>query len=195
MARLQKGCVGILPAGALGVAFFHHLTGELTQIDGRVTFLERTGSASGATLRRAGTVRINDVTLTNPEIWRPDSLACFESGWLPEVVLVCTQPDQLLGLMRTVVRLLEQLEAAGALDDAVSEMPTFVLCSNGIYFQRVRQYFIEVLEEAITFGRLPELWPERMPRIVGRLLRGVTIQTGQREGTGADAVYRPGKRG
>ena len=34
-----------------------------------------------------------------------------------------------------------------------------------------------------------------MPRIVGRLLRGVTIQTGQREGTGADAVYRPGPRG
>jgi hypothetical protein len=195
MARLQKGTVGILPAGALGVAFFHHLTGELMQIDGRVTFLERTGSASGATLRRAGTVHIGDVTLTNPEIWRPDLLTCFAEGRLPEIVLVCTQPDQLLGLMRTIVRLLEQLETAGTLDDAVSEMPIFVLCSNGIYFQRVRQYFIEVLEEAITFGRLPELWPERMPRIVGRLLRGVTIQTGQREGEGANAIYRPGKRG
>jgi hypothetical protein len=34
-----------------------------------------------------------------------------------------------------------------------------------------------------------------MPRLVGRLLRGVTIQTGQRDGSGADAVYRPGPLG
>jgi len=192
---MKKGCVGILPAGALGVAFFYHLTNELSQIDGRVNFLERTGSPSGAALRKAGSLRVGEVTLTRPEIWRPDLLACFESNWLPEIVLVCTQPDQLLGLLRTIVHLLERLETAGALDDEVTEMPIFVLCSNGIYFQRVRQYFIEVLEEAITFGRLPELWPERMPRIVGRLLRGVTIQTGQREGEGANAIYRPGKRG
>jgi hypothetical protein len=195
MARLQKGCVGILPAGALGVGFFYHLTKELTRVDERVSFLQREGSASGAALRQAKAVRINDVLLERPEIWRPDLVTCFEEGWLPEIVLACTQPDQLLGLMRTIVRLLERFESAGTLDDAVSEMPVFVLCSNGIYFQRVRQYFIEVIEEAITFGRLPELWPDRMPRIVGRLLRGVTIQTGQREGAGADAIYRPGQRG
>jgi hypothetical protein len=195
MARLQTGDVGILPAGALGVAFFHHLTRELADVSGRVSFLEREGSRSGAALRAGGTLRIGEQTLASPHIWRPNLLACFDSGWLPEVVLVCTQPDQLLGMMKTIVRLLERLHVVGALDAAVSELPIFVLSSNGIYFQRVRQYFIEMIEEAITFGRLPELWPDRMPRIVGKLLRGVTIQTGQREGSGAAAVYRPGPRG
>lgn len=195
MGRVHHGCVGILPAGALGVAFFHHFTGELTRLDGSVSFLEREGSASGAALRTAGTLRIGDATIETARVARPDLLACFEAGWLPEIVLVCTQPDQLLGMMKTIVRLIERAHSAGVLDDAVSELPVFVLCSNGIYFQRVRQYFIELIEEATTFGRLPELWPERMPHIVGKLLRGVTIQTGQREGAGANAIYRPGPRG
>ena len=195
MGRVQKGCLGILPAGALGVAFFHHLTGELARLDGRVCFLEREGSASGAALCDAAALRIGDATIDLRRMARPDLLACFEVKWLPEIVLVCTQPDRLLGMMKTIVRLIERVHAAGALDEAVSELPVFVLCSNGIYFQRVRQYFIELIEEAITFGRLPELWPDRMPRIVGKLLRGVTIQTGQREGEGTQAIYRPGRRG
>ena len=195
MGRMQKGCVGILPAGALGVAFFHHLTGGLARLDGSVVFLEREGSASGAALRASGVLRIGEKTVEMGRVARPDLLACFDAGWLPEMVLVCTQPDQLLGMMKTIVRLIERVHSAGALDEAVAELPVFVLCSNGIYFQRVRQYFIELIEEAITFGRLPELWPERMPPIVGKLLRGVTIQTGQREGDGAAAIYRPGQRG
>ena len=195
MGRVHKGCVGILPVGALGVGFFHHLTGGLSRIDGSVCFLEREGSASGAALRLGGNVRIGETTLDFHKVARPDLLACFEAGWLPEIVLICTQPDQLLGMMKTIVRLIEHVHSAGALDDTVSELPVFVLCSNGIYFQRVRQYFIELIEEAIAFGKLPELWPERMPRIVGKLLRGVTIQTGQREGAGAAAIYRPGPRG
>ncbi len=195
MGRVHKGCLGILPAGALGVAFFHHLSGKLTRMDGSVCFLEREGSASGQALRASGTLRIGDATIDTRGIVRPDLLACFDAGWLPEIVLVCTQPDQLLGMMKTIVRLIERLHSTGTLDDAISELPVFVLCSNGIYFQRVRQYFIELIEEAITFGRLPELWPDRMPRIVGKLLRGVTIQTGQREGDGVGAIYRPGPRG
>ena len=195
MGRVQKGGLGILPAGALGVAFFHHLTGGLTRLDGGVCFLEREGSASGAALRASGVLRIGGESIDVARLVKPDLPACFAAGWLPEIVLVCTQPDQLLGMMKTIVRLIERVHSAGALDEAVSELPVFVLCSNGIYFQRVRQYFIELIEEAITFGRLPELWPERMPRIVGKLLRGVTIQTGQREGNGAEAIYRPGRRG
>ena len=195
MGRVHQGCLGILPAGALGVAFFYHLTGELARLDGSVCCLERQGSASGAALRSSGVLRIGDTVIDMQRVARPDLPACFEAGWLPEIVLVCTQPDQLLGMMKTIVRLIEHVHSAGALDDAVSELPVFVLCSNGIYFQRVRQYFIELIEEAITFGRLPELWPDRMPRIVGKLLRGVTIQTGLREGEGADAIYRPGQRG
>ncbi|MDQ3621089.1 MAG: hypothetical protein M3463_01160 [Verrucomicrobiota bacterium] len=199
MNRLHQGTVGILPAGALGVAFFFHLTRGLRAVDGRVCFLERRGSASGRALREGALLRVaaagRTETVKDPEIWRPDLLACSQAGWLPEIALVCTQPDQLLGVITSYVRLIEQLALSGSIDDAAAQLPALVLCSNGIYFQRVRQFFVERLEEATLLGRLPDLWPERMPRIIGCLLRGVTIQTGQREGSGPEAIYRPGAPG
>lgn len=199
MAIIRHGTVGIVPAGALGVAFYFHLTRELREVDDRVFFMERVGSASGAALRQRGALRIaqgGEVReVSHPAMWAPDLLRCADRGELPEVLLVCTQPDQLLGGVTNVVLLLERLHDAGTLDREVSQLPSFVLCSNGIYFQRVRQFLIEKLEESTLLGRLPDLWPEMMPRIVGRLLRGVTIQTGQREGAGPEAIYRPGPSG
>jgi hypothetical protein len=168
-------------------------------VDERVSFVARAGSRSGAALRERGRLRVaTDSTVrevAHPALFAPDLLGCAAAGFLPEVLLVCTQPDQLLGGIVHVVRLVEHLHEIGALDDEARQLPLFVLCSNGIYFQRVRQFFIEKLEESTLLGRLPDLWPDLMPQLVGRLLRGVTIQTGQREGSGADAVYRPGPRG
>lgn len=198
-ALLHDGTIGIVPAGALGVAFYFHLTRQLSQIDDRTAFLDRCGSRSSAALRAAGRLRIvRDgavQAVRHAEMWRPDLLACAEEGALPELLLVCTQPDQLLPEMTTAVRLIEWLHEHDALDPAATQLPAFVLCSNGIYFQRVRQFFIEKLEESTLLGRLPDLWPDTMPALVGKLLRGVTIQTGQREGSGPDAVYRPGPLG
>jgi hypothetical protein len=106
---------------------------------------------------------------------------------------VCTQPDQLLQFLASVVRLLEIFQANGK--KIIRSLPALVLCSNGIYFQRTRQFLVEKLEEATLLGRLPDLWPSAMPAIVGKLLRGVTIQTGHRDGSGSEAIYRPGTRG
>jgi hypothetical protein len=199
MALVHQGTVGIIPAGALGVAFYFHLTHELRAVDERVFFLARAGSASGAALRERGRLRIasgdNIREVTHPALFAPDLLGCAAAGFLPEVVLVCTQPDQLLAGITHIVRLIERLHETGALDEQAHQLPIFVLCSNGIYFQRVRQFFVEKLEESTLLGRLPDLWPGVMPQLVARLLRGVTIQTGQREGAGADAIYRPGPRG
>ena len=197
MTAIKPGTVGILPAGALGVAFFFHLTAELSRVDGRVFFVQRTRSVSGSSLRSDGALRLatrDGVTsLTNPAIWHADLPGCFEEGLLPEVLLICTQPDQILHVLNSCVRLLERAQQDGT--DLVEQLPLLVLCSNGIYFQRVRQFFIEKLEEATLMGRLPDLWPAAMPRLIARLLRGVTIQTGQREGSGPTAVYHPGPRG
>ena len=197
MALLREGTVGILPAGALGVAFFFHLTRGLHAAEGRVFLVAREGSMSGAALRAAARLHVveNGVLhdVAGAEWFAPDLRTCAAEARLPEVLLVCTQPDQLLGVIAEWVRLFETLHARGG--DAVPELPVLVLASNGIYFQRVRQVLIEKLEESTLLGRLPDLWPETMPRLVARLLRGVTIQTGQREGAGADAVYRPGARG
>jgi hypothetical protein len=195
---LRAGTVGILPAGALGVAFFHHLT-EGGAGAGRVFFMQRVGSQSAAAIREGRSLRIKanetiqDVSLA--DIWLPDLLRSAENGWLPEVILVCTQPDQLLGVVQNAVDLLVKLSDRLPMEEAIESVPCLVLCSNGIYFQRVRQVLVEKLEEATLFGRLPDLWPDSMPAIVAKLLRGVTIQTGQREGTGTAAVYIPGISG
>jgi hypothetical protein len=194
---LRRDTVGIVPAGALGVAFFYYLTDRLQRIDGSVALLERTGSASGSILRQGGVLRVQTAEglreIWDAQIWQPDLIECAGRGSLPEILLVCTQPDQLLQFLASVVRLLETLHAAGR--EIIRNLPTLILCSNGIYFQRTRQFLLEKLEEATLLGRLPDLWPVMMPMIIGKLLRGVTIQTGHREGAGADAIYRPGSRG
>lgn len=191
--------VGILPAGALGMSFFYHLTQQLQHLDNQVFFLERIGSESAKALRAQGECLVADDAGTHPlataDIFKSDILACFNAGYLPEVLLVCPNPDQLTGVIGNLVNLLEQAHQAGQLTSAALPFPIVVLCSNGIYFQRLRFLFLEKLEESVLFGRLPDLWPDLMPQIVARLLRGVTLQTGVREGSGETAVYRPGPRG
>jgi hypothetical protein len=197
MPSLREGAVGILPAGALGVSLFYHLTRQLNNTDGSVCFVARTGSASSQALSAQQKLRIADARgiheVAAGQLLKPDILCCAARGELPEVLIVCPNPDQLLGVITSFVELLEAVYGRGELEQF--PFPIIVLSSNGIYYQRLRQIFIEKLEEATLLGRLPDLWPDTMPRIVGRFLRGVTIQTGLREGSGADAIYRPGPPG
>src|SRR6267143_5231058 len=136
-----KGSVGITPAGALGVSFFYHLTQQLQKIDGRVFFLQRQGSASCAALQQKGELLIADATTVHhvptASLFKPGLLACFEAGSLPEVLLVCPNPDQLLGVVSEYVGLMEAAYEGGELENL--PLPIIVLCSNGIYFQRIRQ--------------------------------------------------------
>lgn len=197
---MRRGTIGILPVGALGVGFLFHLTRELTEIsDQQVVFLERQGSRSAQALRQAGEIVVAAADriyqLPTQTLLKPDLVTCHQSGELPEVVLICPNPDQILGVITTVVQVVEQISVQGDLEAEDLPLPLLVLCANGIYFQQVRQVLIEKLEESTLFGRLPDLWPELMPRIVCRLLRGVTIQTGVRRGSGQATIYYPGPRG
>jgi hypothetical protein len=199
MGSLLQNSVGIQPPGALGVSLFHHLTAGSTRIEEDVFFLERPGSASAAALRACGELRIARVKdilrLPTAGLLKPDLIQCRRQHTLPEVLLVCPNPDQLLGVLDQLVALIEVLFQKEPRLETPLPIPIVVLCSNGIYFQRVRLVFIEKIEEATLLGRLPDLWPDRIPLIVGRLLRGVTIQTGIRESAGGTTLYRPGPRG
>ncbi len=191
--------IGILPSGALGMSYFYHLTRHLQQLDGQVSFLERTGSQSAKALRAKGECLVADEAgihrLPTEQCCKADLQTCFADGWLPEILLVCPNPDQLNAVIGDLVNLLERVHNSGQLNPAELPFPIVVLCSNGIYFQRLRLLFLEKLEESVLFGRLPDLWPDLMPPIIGRMLRGVTLQTGIREGSGGSSVYRPGPRG
>ncbi|MBL9168921.1 MAG: hypothetical protein JNN07_14370 [Verrucomicrobiales bacterium] len=199
MSRCIPESIGILPAGALGVGFFYHLTARLTQLDGSVFFVDRPGSSSGLSLRARGELNIEKEGGTQRVplggLLKPDLLNCAEQNMLPEVLLACPNPDQLLPILSECVALVEHAHERSELSTTSLPIPLLVLSSNGIYFQRIRQVLIEKLEESTLLGRLPDLWPDLMPLLIGRLMRGVTIQTGIREGDGADAIYRPGPPG
>jgi hypothetical protein len=191
--------LGILPVGALGAAFFYHLTNRCTERLDLIQFIDRRGSTSNASRAQHGLLSITSSstsdavhTLPTEQICRADLIECARAGWIPDVILVCTQPDQLLPVIGDYVKLLEQLFRDMGLQGAVARLPLLVLSSNGIYHERVRRFLVEVLEESMLFGRLPDLWSDSMGLIVGKLLRGVTVQTGYREGTGAQAVFYAG---
>ncbi len=199
MSTRTTGTVGIVPTGALGVSLFYHLTHRLSRLDGRVFFVARPGSSSARALHDSSALCIADARGAHRLDLKPlldtHLLSDHGAGAPPEILIICPNPDQILSILLPCVRLLEIAHEQGQLAPDQLPLPLLVLCSNGIYFQRIRQVFIEALEESTLMGRLPDLWPDMMPRIVGRLLRGVTIQTGVRDGDGAQALYRPGPAG
>lgn len=199
MSTRTIGTVGIVPTGALGVSLFYHLTHRLSRLDGRVFFVARPGSSSARAFHDSSALCIADARgahrLELKPLLDPHLLSGQNAGPPPEILIICPNPDQILSILIPCVRLLEIAHEEGQLAPDQLPLPLLVLCSNGIYFQRIRQVFIEALEESTLMGRLPDLWPDLMPRIVGRLLRGVTIQTGVRDGDGAQALYRPGPAG
>lgn len=198
MPGILEGCVGILPPGALGVALFTHLTQRCRRLEGDVFFMERSGSASASQLRQEGQLHVafedGNVQIPTSQFFKSSLLHCFEQESLPELVLVATNPDQILEIIVSLVEVLESVVRRGGDANHALAFPATILCSNGIYFQRARQFFIEKIEEATLLGRLPDLWPHLMPVLVGRLMRGVTIQTGTRESRGGHTWYRPGPR-
>ena len=189
--------VGILPIGALGVAFFYHLTEGLRRVDGNVVLVQRRGAvdrwSGAATLRVEAPSGPIDLPLT--DLLVDDLAAIAGSPAMPDVILVTTNPDQLFTVLTEFVGVVEHEHREGRLESGRARLPVLVLCSNGIYFQRTRANFIELLEEATLLGRLPDLWPDLMPQLVGRVMRGVTIQTSVRRGSGPSALYRPGPSG
>src|SRR5262245_37709301 len=198
MPGILEGRVGILPPGALGVALFTHLTERCQRLDGGVCFLERPGSASASKLRGQGHIRValaeGEIHIPTGQFFKGVVLECFEGEGLPEIILVAANPDQLLEVITEMVGVLvASLGRAGGPKIPLA-FPAVILCANGIYFQRARLFFIEKLEEATLLGRVPDLWPHLMPVLVGRLLRGVTIQTGIRENRDGGTLYRPGPR-
>ncbi|BCM88591.1 hypothetical protein IAD21_00424 [Abditibacteriota bacterium] len=194
---MQRGSVAILSPGALGVSFFYHLTGELQRKDEQVFFVGLEHSRSINALLESG-LQISDGEtihhLPSEGLIFPTIQAAWDAGKRPEIILACPNPDQLLQVVSTFVALIERLWSEDP-EEGERKIPTIILSSNGIYFQRVRQMFVEKLEESILLGRLPDLWPDHMPTIVGHLLRGVTLQTGARQGAGATTIYHPGPNG
>jgi hypothetical protein len=191
--------VSIVPPGALGVGFAWQLQNSAPK--GTWCFRPRCENSSWlASFQHSGQLPLAvSINGTDPAVYNFPLAPSFRTepgGKRPDCVLFVGNPDQIIPFLRELVTRLESIWRENP-DRAflVEANPKVVLCSNGIYFQRMRQVWIELLEESTLLGRLPDLWPDMMPNLVGRLFRGVTLQTGQRLGSGNDAIYVPGPPG
>lgn len=133
-----------------------------------------------------------EVRVASNKVWAGTFTDAWNAGIMPRWVLICSNTDQILDYISEWIDLIVLQNEQNLLFPSASEVPALVLTANGIYFQRVRQILIEKLEEAELLGKLPDLWPDVMPKVVSRLIRGVTMQTSVRHGEGADAIYCPG---
>src|SRR5258707_635624 len=133
MQRPQMSSVGILPIGALGVAFHHHLTLRAGDLGQEVVFLSRHAGAQGERWSDASTVRIE-----TPAGSRNLPLAGRLAGTLPEaalagrlpgIILVCTNPDQLFDVVADFVAVIEHEHRMGGLLPGAEGLPLLVLCA------------------------------------------------------------------
>ncbi|MCK9391820.1 MAG: hypothetical protein M0Q01_09715 [Syntrophales bacterium] len=198
MPGICLNSIGIMPAGALGVAFYHHLTGGNLDRDD-VIFLDRPAGGDSTALRRSDSLHIKydgkSFTIPTQDRFLGGIIECYDEAKLPELIMVATNPDQIDSVLQGILLLLEWMRDEGTLESKPLEFPYFLFVANGIYFNRTRYRYVELLERAFMEGRLPDLWPDIAPQLVCRLMRGPTMVLGHRTGQGAGAVYHPGYKG
>jgi long-subunit acyl-CoA synthetase (AMP-forming) len=110
----------------------------------------------------------------------------------PEVLIVCCNPSQLPLLTADLVRFIESCADRGdlrSLDDIAAHVPILLILPNGILSDEIVQTYRKQLRDAALMDRLPGVTPEMIDVLIGRIVRGVSMQAGGRRGSGADAVY------
>ena len=111
---------------------------------------------------------------------------------MPELLLVCCNPDQLRLFTAEITRYLENLAERGRLgsiEDARREVPILLILPNGILSEQTVETYEEQLHESILLQRLPQAVDQMRPALLDRLVRGVSLQAGGRRGSGAETIY------
>jgi long-subunit acyl-CoA synthetase (AMP-forming) len=185
---LISGQLGVHPPGALGVGFFMHARADSligTSSDGITEALSEAGCLL---LEEQGEQRM--VPLRG-RIYA-NLMEADAKGALPELLLVCCNPNQLAGFTGEVTRFLESLAERDLLGSprAVREvMPIMLVLPNGVLHESAVNDFREQIEESILMDRLPAVTPETRDAILDRVVRGISLQAGGRRGSGRDTVY------
>jgi long-subunit acyl-CoA synthetase (AMP-forming) len=191
---LSEGQLGVHPPGALGVAFFVHAGAEC--------FIGRGGDGITEPLKKAGALNLDDQgkvrNLSLKDRIFANLLEADARGRLPELLLVCCNPDQLGLFTGELTRFLENLAARGRLRsraDIRSEVPILLVLPNGILWEQTVRTYQEQLQESILMQRLPGLDDDTVAALLDRVVRGVSFQAGGRRGSGAQTVYLLERKG
>ena len=149
---MQTGQLGVHPPGALGVAFFVHARADC--------FVGRSGDGITDPLKKAGGLRLDEqgtlrVLSVRGRIFS-NLLEADALDRLPELLLVCCNPDQLALFTATLVRFLENLAARGRLsgvEDVHGRVPILLVLPNGILATLDSKHGVFRLDEpAVSHG-------------------------------------------
>ncbi len=185
---LRAGELGIQPPGALGVAFFVHASAEC--------FIGRGGDGITQPLKAAGALRLLDEgkqrSLSLDGKIFANLLEADAMDRMPELLFLCCNPDQLALVTLDLTRFLENLAERNRLsstEDIHRHVPVLLILPNGILAEQTVRTYEEQINESLLMGRLPGVTEAMVPALLGRLVRGISLQAGGRRGTGADTIY------
>ena len=163
---------------------------------GAECFIGRSGDGITQPLKQVGVLTLDDEgTLRSIRLADRIFANLLEADaldHLPELLLVCCNPDQLGLLTGEVTRFLENLCERGRLRscaDIRREVPMLLILPNGILSEQVAGTFREQLHESVLMGRLQSFTDEMRAAVLDRVVRGISLQAGGRRGTGAGTVY------
>ncbi|MHC5022868.1 MAG: hypothetical protein ACYTGG_02995, partial [Planctomycetota bacterium] len=191
---LIPGQLGVHPPGSLGVGFFVHAQAECllgVRDDGITDFLKDAGYMR---LEVEGNQRVVPL---GGRIYA-NLLEADAKEALPELLLVCCNPNQLAGFTGEVTRFLEGLAERGRLGsprDVRDGLPILLILPNGVLFESTVNDFQDQINESILMDRLPGVTPEVQAAIVDRVVRGISLQAGGRRGSGEETVYLLERKG
>ena len=185
---LHTGQLGVHPPGALGVAFFVHARANC--------LIGRGGDGITEPLAKAGMLNLDEdhtqrVVNLRDRIFA-NLLEADALDHMPELLLVCCNPDQLGEFTLELTRFLENLAQRGRLrsfDDIAQRVPMLLILPNGILAEQTLETYEEQLEESLLMQRLPGVTTEMTQALLNRVVRGVSLQAGGRRGSGAETVY------
>jgi len=185
---LQGGKLGVHPPGALGVAFFIHANADCLVGrggDGITHLLKKTGSLNLLDGGRVRNIALNGRIFAN-------LLEAEALDRMPELLLVCCNPDQLGLTTAELTRFLENLAERNHLEsveDVRRRVPILLILPNGILAEQTLETYQEQINESRLMGRLPRVSDAMVQALVDRCVRGVSLQAGGRKGSGKDSQY------
>lgn len=186
---IRRGRIGIMPIGALSLAFAYYIE----EVD---TFIEskKTHYSVGNKLKIQSGNRIREIVLTGENYTNNiNSLAIKER--LPEVILFSPPNHRLISVLDDVIDMINNIlerrfKNSGNTGNIDHYIPKFVMLSNGIYFDEVMSYLSKIL---IMKGVKDDF----KEQIKGNFIRGTTMQTGTRlegEESLEETVFAPGTK-
>lgn len=182
ISQIRKNRIGIMPIGALSIAFANYIQ----EVD---TFIEsgKTHYGVGKKLKIYSGGKTNEIIFTEENYTNNIALLAL-NGKMPELILFSPPNHRFMSVVDDVIdmifRILES-EHINFRSDINKYIPKFVMLSNGIYYDEVLSYITT---------KLKSMGQDTPEEIKGNFIRATTLQSGVRVDSSSGFVFIPGTK-